>query len=267
MEREAEDSNGEHRESPYFAARRRFLNPPWDRKQLTYREVRHAGWELANNPHDLRLFGMHPLAWYCLGIRICGRTAVEVTRDRHAEFLGRSVAKTLSGIGQRIADVVDPFVGSGNLLCHMVRATKANRAVGLDNSKDVMDLTRRNFARLRAFGRLRLDDLQLHQDNWTACDAYVENRPTLIIVAPPWGDAFDACGLDVRKTAPPMNDVLKCLANRTTTASIFAMLQIHPLMVQESVEELKRTYNSFPSVNSDDSDIATRVDYLLLRLR
>ena len=253
-------------EADYFAARRRFLNPPWDRKQLTFREIRRAGWELAGNPHDLRLFGMNPIAWYCLGIRIRGRTAVEVTRDQHAQFLGESVAATLGASGIAISDVIDPFVGSGNLLFHVLRATKATRGVGLDNNEDVMELTGRNFSRLRRFGRLKLAQLALHREDWVAAEHYIENRPTLILEAPPWGDAFDSRGLDIRKTAPPMATVLERLAHCARTAPMFAMLQIHPLMVAESVTEITRNYSVFPSIKSGNPDTSSRVDYILLRL-
>ncbi len=267
MGRESDGQGSPQQESSYFATRRRFLNAPWESKQLTLGDVRRAGWELAGNPNDLRLFGMVPLAWHCLGIRIRGRTAVELTRDGHAEFLGRSVANTLAKIGVRVSDVIDPFVGSGNLLFHVARATKATRAIGLDNSGDVMNLIRRNFARLRVFGRLRIDDLQLHQGNWTECDAYIEDRPTLFIVDPRWGDAFDARGLDLRKTVPPITEVLESLLKKVTATPMFAMLKIHPLMAQGSMEDIKQIYVSFPSAKSDNPDTASRVDYLLLRLR
>ena len=266
MENEPHREPETREESAYFAARRSFLNPPWNNKQLTFREVRRAGWALAGNPNDLRLFGLNPFVWYALGIRIRGRTAVEVTRDQHAQFLGQSVAHTLADIGVSVSDVIDPFVGSGNLLFHVVRATKAKRAVGLDNSADVMSLTQRNFARLRSIGWLKLDGLELHSENWKRSDFHLADRPTLVIVAPPWGDAFDAKGLDLRKTAPSMGEVLKALSSKARTAPLFAMLQTHPLIVAESVEELRKQYQAFPSAKPQDTDTASRVDYLLLRL-
>ena len=266
MDSESFASIEEQPEADYFAARRRLLNPPWDRKQLTFREIRRAGWELAGNPHDLRLFGMNPMAWYCLGIRIRGRTAVEVTRDQHAQFLGESVAATLGASGIAVSDVIDPFVGSGNLLFHVLRATKATRGVGLDDNEDVMELTGRNFARLRSFGCLKLRQIALHRQNWISAERHLENKPTLIIVDPPWGDAFDSRGLDTRKTAPPMATILERLAHCAGTAPIFAMLKIHPLMVAESVTEITQKYSTFPSIKSDNPDTSSRVDYILLRL-
>ena len=126
---------------------------------------------------------MSPLVWYAPGIRIRGRTAVEVTRDQHAEFLGQSVADALAAAGFSVFDVmIDPFVGSGNLLFHVLRATKLARGVGIDNNAEVMDLTTHNFARMRNLFRLRLRDLQLHHGNWTQTEHYLENRPTLVIV-------------------------------------------------------------------------------------
>ena len=70
-------------------------------------------------------------AWYSLGIRISGRTAVEVTRDPQARFLARAAADTLREHGHEIGTVVDPFVGSGNVLYHLVRQPKAERVASV----------------------------------------------------------------------------------------------------------------------------------------
>ncbi|HYB91568.1 MAG TPA: class I SAM-dependent methyltransferase [Candidatus Binataceae bacterium] len=266
MNTDAVERAAEAEAAGYFAARLRLLNPPWDRKRLTYREVRRAGWQLAGNPHDLRLFGLHPIAWYLLGARILGRTAVEVTRDTHAEFLAKSVAETLALAGITISDVIDPFVGSGNLLFHIQRATRAARAIGIDVNADVMELTKRNFARLRKFRRLRLKHLELLRADWGRAEHYVGERPTLILLHPPWGEAFDVRGLDLRRTTPPMAEVLERFSGRVGTAPTVAMLQLHPLMVAESVDEITRQYHAFPTMKPNNPEIARRVDYLLLRL-
>jgi len=209
---------------------------------------------------------MGPLAWYVLGFRILGRTAVEVTRDQHAQFLARSVAGTLDSHGYRIADLIDPFVGSGNLLYHFLLATKASRGVGLDINADVLALTERNFSRLHLLGRLRHTSVTFRRQDWSQSPSYIENRATLVIVHPPWGDAFNKAGLDLRKTTPPVSEILQTLRRRAGTAPIFAMIQIHPMMVTASLEAIKRDYVVLTTVKSDDPAIADRVDYVLLRL-
>lgn len=250
----------------YFASRQRLLTPPWDGKQLTIGEIRRAGQVLAGDPNDLRLFGMAPLAWYALGIRILGRTAVEVTRDRYARFMAKSVAHTLASEGYRISDVIDPFVGSGNLLYHLLRATKATRGYGLDINADIIALTERNFSRLRMLRKLRHTRLAFLRRDWSQSPSYIENRATLVVVCPPWGDAFDEAGLDLRKTRPPVPDVLRTLRGSVRSGPIFALIPTHPSMVRESVDAITREYIALPTIKSDDPAIFERIDYILLRL-
>lgn len=257
---------GEIQESAYLTARRRLLSSPWDNKRLTIREIRRAGWELAGNPTDLRIFGLNPLAWYVLGVRILGRTAVELTRDLHAEFVAVSVAQTLASRAPRITDVIDPFVGSGNLLFHLLRATGANRGVGLDSNEAALNLTKRNFSRLRSIGRLKAANVDIRLQDWSHAIACLQDRPTLVAVSPPWGPALDSRGLDLRKTAPPVIDILEQLSRQARAAPIFALIHTYPVMVAESVEAVRRDYVTLPTVKSDDPAISTHIDYLLVRL-
>ena len=64
-----------------------------------------------------------------------------------------------------------------------------------------------------------------------------------------------------------MVEVLTTLSRKRTTAPMFAMLKIHPLMVEESVQEIAQKYSIFPSAKSDNPDTSSRVDYVLLRLK
>ncbi|MGZ5920774.1 MAG: hypothetical protein ACXWLJ_05930 [Rhizomicrobium sp.] len=251
--------------SGYFVARQNLLTPPLNAKKLTLREVRHAGWALAGNPNDLSIYGMRPLLWYPLGIRILGRTAVELTRDLHAFFVATQVAKTLAQKGFRISDVIDPFAGSGNLLFHMLRATKARRGIGFDLG-DVSDLTQRNFARLRWTGRLGLTDVALHKQDWSHSADHLQGRPTVVLISPPWGQALTPEGLDLRRTAPPVLTVLEKLRASTRGTPTFAVVQTFPRMAEESVTEITRRYEALPTVRSDNPAINGSIDYLLLRL-
>ncbi|MBS0237411.1 MAG: hypothetical protein JSR89_03180 [Proteobacteria bacterium] len=209
---------------------------------------------------------MAPVAWYALGIRILGRTAVEVTRDRYAEFMAKSVAHTLASNGCRISDVIDPFVGSGNLLYHLLQATMATRGCGLDINRDILTLTESNFSRLRLLRRLRHTRLTFQPLDWSQSPSYIENRATLVVVCPPWGDAFDEAGLDLRKTAPPVPNVLRTLRGSERSGPIFALIPTHPSMVTESVDAIKQDYTALSTIKSDDPDIFERIDYILLRL-
>jgi hypothetical protein len=251
--------------SPYFKARDELLNGPMRDRELGFRDVRRAGWALGGDPRDLGIFGLSPPIWYSCGIRMIGRTAVEMTRDFHAEFIGKSVAETLRPFGA-IPDVIDAFTGSGNLLYHVARALKARRLVGLDVTAEVMDRTKKNFSRLRMLGKVGLSRVELHQQDWENAVSHFQKRPSLFILAPPWGEAFTEKGLDLGKTTPPVGDILDNLSRRVKGAPSFALVQTHPRMIKSSLDAIAQRYSCFPSKHSEDPKISERVDYLLLKL-
>jgi hypothetical protein len=211
---------------------------------------------------------MGTLAWYALGVRISGRTAVEVTRDAQAQFLARAATQTLQEHGHRVRVVVDPFVGSGNLLYHLLRATGAERGIGVDADPGVLALTRRNFARLRRLGRTGGASIELRDGDWAQSVAFSYDDPTVVIVAPPWGPAYGEDGLDLRKSTPPVPGLLaEISAGAGGRGSIFALVHTVPHVVEESVEEIRGSYSVFETKRPDDPAVAARIDYLLVQLR
>ena len=251
----------------YWEVRQELLGQPLATQTLGLRETRRAAKRLSGNARDLRLFGMGTLAWYSRGIRILGRTAVEVTRDPQARFLARAAAATLHEHGHKIHDVVDPFVGSGNLLYHVVKETKAARGLGIDVDPKVLELTRLNFARIRKLGRLADAAIELYEGDWSQSVGFSYDDATLVIVMPPWGEAYTEKGLDLRKTNPPVLQLLGQLSAGRGDGSLFALVHVVPHVVVEPIEEIRRTYPAFATIKSDDPEVAARLDYLLVQLR
>ena len=251
--------------SPYFVAREELLGFLKRDRELSFRDVRRAGWALANDPNDLSMFGLTPPVWYFFGIRMIGRTAVEMTRDLHADFIGHSVRETLAPYGP-VFNVIDAFAGSGNLLFHVARALDARRMVGLDVTPDVIGRTQRNFRRLRLLGKLGRSKVEFHPQDWSTATDFFNGQSTLFILAPPWGDAFSEKGLDLSRTSPPVLEILDALAKKVGNGPAFALIQTNPIMINESLEAVRRAYKWFPSKSSTNPQIANRVDYLLLKL-
>jgi hypothetical protein len=251
----------------YWEVRHELLSPPIATQTLGLRGTRLAARLLSGDPRDLRLFGMGTVAWYSLGIRISGRTAVEVTRDPQASFLARATAETLREYGHEIGTVVDPFVGSGNLLYHVVTETEADRGVGIDADRGVLALTRRNFARLQKVRRIGGASIELYEGDWSQSLGISYDDATLVIVAPPWGEAYSDEGLDLRKTSPPILHLLAEISGADGDGPLFALVHTVPHVVDESIDEIRGTYQTFETVRPDDPDVAARIDYLLVRLR
>jgi hypothetical protein len=256
------------RSSDYWEARRELLSPPIATQTLGLRETRQAARCLSGDARDLELFGMRTWAWYTLGIRISGRTAVEVTRDPQARFLARAAAETLRERGHRVRVVIDPFVGSGNLLYHVVKETGAERGVGIDDDRGVLALTRQNFARLRKLGRIGGASVALLDGDWAQSVGFAYDDATLVIVAPPWGEAYTEDGLDLRKSVPPVLQLLGDIsAGAGGDGSLFALVHTVPHVVAESVAEIRDTYPAFDTKKPADPEVAARIDYLLVQLR
>jgi hypothetical protein len=251
----------------YWEVRQELLSSPLATETLGLRGTRLAARMLSGDPRDLRLFGMGTLVWYSLGIRISGRTAVEVTRDPQAKFLARAAADTLRDHGHEIGTVVDPFVGSGNVLHHLVRTTKAERGIGIDANRNVVDLTRRNFARLGRLGKLGDTRIELHEGDWSRTVELSYTDASLVVLHPPWGEAYTDEGLDLRRTVPPILELLAEISRAGGDHPLFALVHTVPHVVDESVDEIRRTYETFATVRPDDPEVAARIDYLLVRLR
>ena len=79
-------------------------------------EVQRYGSDSYGDPDYLSIYGLRPADWYAKGIRLLGRTAVECTRDKLADAIGKDIAAAGRGAPVTESLVVDPFAGSGNTL-------------------------------------------------------------------------------------------------------------------------------------------------------
>jgi hypothetical protein len=87
------------------------LNGPKRNEILTLEEVRRYGVDSFSDPDYIRIYGMSPNAWYGLGIRLIGRTAVECTRDELSDRIGRDIARIAGRLPVGTSfTVIDPFL-------------------------------------------------------------------------------------------------------------------------------------------------------------
>ena len=89
---------------------------------LTLDEVQRYGLDSFADPDYVRIYGMTPAEWYARGIRLLGRTAVECTRDRLGDRIGRDIADLAKRLPEQTQfSVIDPFAGSCNTLYWTLR--------------------------------------------------------------------------------------------------------------------------------------------------
>ena len=117
---------------------------------LSLAEIKRYGVDSFGDRGYVSLYGLRPHEWYARGIRILGRTAVECTRDRLGDLIGRGVAQVACRAAERTRLVIDLFAGSANTHYWMCRHLGAGGYVGLELDDHVFECTQRNLSLLRA---------------------------------------------------------------------------------------------------------------------
>jgi hypothetical protein len=245
--------------SQYFSLRAQLLGQPYALRRLCYRDVVRAGEVLAGGPQAIRIYGMPPWVWHRLGIRIVSRTAVELTRDEQAAFLASAVARTFAENGIAVSAVVDPFLGSGNLLFHLAAKIPTARAVGIENNSEIFCTTRANLRIVRWARWARA--IEMVRDDWRAVAGLAGIGPALYAVHPPWGDAFTPAGLDLRETSPPVPAILAALPRPA-----FALIPMQVRTVPASIDAIEAVAAVLPTLRSGVANIDEALSYRLLAL-
>jgi hypothetical protein len=226
--------------SRYWAAREQLLASGLMERQLSFFDVMRVGKRLYNRRNALRLYGMPPISWYARGIRILGRTSIEAHPDGPADEIGAITARVLDQHGVCITDLIDPFLGSGNLAYHIARHVRPQRIVGCESNPAICTLTAKSLDLLIKRRHLGNVDIVTLNADWSAAEPLVRDVPTLVILAPPWGAAYSDAGLDLRKTAPPIPETLSPFLATAATDLLFLVPIAGSKTFVESVPDDRR---------------------------
>ncbi len=203
---------------------------------LDLSEVRRYGRDSFGDPDFVSLYGLKPADWFARGVRLLGRTAVECTRDRFADLIGRdvaAVAKAAPAVSGSI--VIDPFAGSANTLYWITRHADADRSVGFEQDHLVFALARKN---LSIMG-LGIDVINQRYEAGIETLKVPDDHLVILFVSPPWGDALDAAsGLDLRRTTPPVAEVVDRASAVFDRHKLLFAIQAYERVNPESVAKL-----------------------------
>jgi hypothetical protein len=208
---------------------------------LDLAEVEGYGRDSFGDPDFVSIYGLKPADWYARGVRLLGRTTVECTRDRFADLIGCDVA----GVAMTAADVngsvvVDPFAGSGNTLYWITRRVGPERSVGFELDDVVCGLTREN---LSIMG-LRIEVLHEGYEPGLRGLSVSDDALVIVFVSPPWGVALDEeTGLDLRRTAPPVADIVALAMDAFAHNKLLFAIQAYELVDADSLTELTRRFD------------------------
>jgi hypothetical protein len=220
--------------------------PAFDRQLLLEGEKRNAvldltdvqryGIESWGDPNYVCIYDLRPADWYGRGIRILGRTAVECTRDELADKIGRDIATVAKSAPLTPAALVlDPFTGSGNTLYWMLRHLPGAHGLGFEQDPMVFELTSRNLAILNLSIEIS------NRDYKTGLSALTLARSQLLVafIAPPWGDALNkSTGLDLRRTTPPITEIVDLLIGIAGKNPLLCAIQVYEVLDPVSLAEL-----------------------------
>ena len=224
-------------------------------------EVQRFGLDSFGDPDFVSIYGLRPADWYARGVRLLGRTAVECTRDRFADLIGRDVAAVAKSAPATSASiVVDPFAGSGNTLYWITRHVRPDRSVGFELDAVVFELTRNNLSLVS----LGID--VMHQDYESGLKALMipDDQLVVLFVSPPWGRALDEeFGLNFRRTTPPVAAVVD-LANAVFRGhKLLFAIQAYESVTPDSLAELTARFQ-WSALNVYDINAKARNPGLLL---
>jgi hypothetical protein len=208
---------------------------------LELREVESYGIDSYDDADYVSVYGMRPADWYAKGVRLLGRTAVECTRDQLGDAIGKDVA-AVATTAPRVPRtlVVDLFAGSGNTLYWLTRHMPSARGLGFELDVEVFRLTRQNLAALA----LPIDILNTDYRSGMTDASVAADELLIAFIAPPWGDALDKTyGLDLRRTNPPILEIVDLLFNAFTQNRLLCAVQVYEAVNVESLAELKSRFD------------------------
>jgi hypothetical protein len=217
------------------------LHGPKRNEILELWEVERYGVDSYCDADYVSLYGLCPAEWYAKGVRLLGRTAVECTRDALASAIGRDVAgvAAMAPPGGASPLICDLFAGSGNTLYWLLRHIPGAEGFGCEMDARVFELTRQNLATLGLPIRIVNADYRSGLIGLSAA-----NRPLIAFIAPPWGKALDeARGLDLRRTSPPIIEIVDLLVDAFPAGSLLCAVQVYEMLDGDSVAELRSRFD------------------------
>jgi len=208
---------------------------------LELREVESYGADSYDDADYVSVYGMRPADWYAKGVRLLGRTAVECTRDPLGDAIGKDVA-TAAAIAPHTARTlaVDLFAGSGNTLYWLKRHMPGARGLGFELDAGVFRLTHQNLAALA----MPIDILNADYRSGMTDASVAADELLIAFIAPPWGDALDRIhGLDLRRTIPPILEIVDFLFDTFTQNQLLCAVQVYEMLNDASLAELKSRFD------------------------
>jgi len=160
---------------------------------------------------------------------------VECTRDQLANLIGRDIAAAARAASAASPTAVDLFAGSGNTLHWIKTHTGACHAIGFELDDTVFNLAHRNLSIMDLGIDLRHDS---YLCGLPMLNNVSEDDLLIVFVAPPWGRALSERGLDLRRTAPPVSEVINTTIDILGSHKLLFAVQVYETVEPDSLTEV-----------------------------
>jgi len=204
-------------------------------------ELQRYGADSYGDEDHVSIYGMRPAEWYAKGLRLLGRTAVECTRDALGDAIGKDIAVMAEKAPQSTGTlVIDPFAGSANTLFWILHHLPDARGLGFELDEAVFQLTTKNLATLA----LPIDIVNTDYLSGLADAAVPTDQLLIVFIAPPWGDALSkTAGLDLRRSTPPIMEIVDVLIHRFGRNRLLCAVQVYETVDAHSLADLRTRFD------------------------
>ena len=210
--------------------------------ELSLEQVQQYGIDSFGDADYVSLSGMPPAAWFARGVRVLGRTAVECTRDVLARAIARDVAQVAAALPAGRVAILDPFAGSANTLFWLARHLPRARGIGWELDEGVFARTQLSLAAIGSPIEIERVDYRAALQALTLAD----DELLVAFIAPPWGDALHPDnGLDLRRTQPPVAQIVDLLFGTFAHSPVVCAVQIHERVDEASLCDLRARFDRF----------------------
>lgn len=186
---------------------------------------------------------MPPKEFYNKGIRILGRSAIECAIDAHSVQMAKSIKQMKDTFfPHEEAIFLDLFAGSGNSLYHAAQSLNSPISIGIEINKGIFQLTKINH-------KIMGSDCQIHQGGSLEVIRtfkFPVSTPIIVFLAPPWGKGFSFdTGLDLLKTNPPTDEIIKIVKETFSQYRLIFVTQIYEKLVRSSLNKITDQFSYF----------------------
>jgi hypothetical protein len=204
-------------------------------------EIQRYGIDSYSDADYVCVYGMKPAEWYRRGIRLLARTTVECVRDTLGQLIGKDVASVVQNVSPPTKlIIIDPFAGSCNSLYWLLHHVRDAKGIAFELDQSIFQITKQNIRFLDREIELINGDYKSLLVNYKFPPEYL----MIVFVAPPWGDAMNALtGLDLRRTKPPITDIIDDFERVYKDNPTLYVTQVHQSVDPQSLEDLKQRFD------------------------